>query len=55
MSPQLVHELAQKLIDRLEQEVQNNQARIEGIAMLYKAIAEADVRNHGKEEETSET
>lgn len=40
-----IHEIAQKLIDKLEKEVGATQHRIEGIALLYKLLAEADERS----------
>lgn len=44
MSPEEIYEIAQALIDRLEKEIGTIQARIEGIALLYSEIAEADGR-----------
>ena len=44
MDSKQIHEIAQSLIDKLEKEIGASQHRIEGIALLYKLLAEADER-----------
>jgi len=40
-----IHEIAQALIDRLEKDAAATQHRVEGVALLYKLLAEADERS----------
>ena len=49
LKPEEIHQLSQNLIDSLEKEIEAIQRRIEGVALLYKHLAENDGRQEQKE------
>ena len=42
LAPEQVHAITQKLIDKLEKDIETIKSTITGIALLYKHLAEAD-------------
>lgn len=50
-----IHEIAQKLVDQMEKEIGTIQTRIEGVALLYKELAEEYVRREQQRDLSSVT
>ena len=42
LTPEQIYQVAQALVDKLEKNIDEHQQRIQGIALLYQAIKDAD-------------